>query len=150
VSALEALAHLASGDVAVGGLVSAWMDARRRDVFSALYRVAPFPVFDPRRLLEIEPPQVAAPATTVERWRGIGLDEPAVFIGDGAEAFAETISAAYPHARVRPHPPLAAALGRIGVGYAAAGLAIDPGAVRPLYVRRPDAEVERDRRRGIR
>jgi tRNA threonylcarbamoyladenosine biosynthesis protein TsaB len=150
VSALEALAHLASGDVAVGALVGAWMDARRRDVFSALYRVAPFPVFDPRRLLEIDPPQVAAPSVTVERWREIGVDEPAVFIGDGAEAFAETIGRACPHARVRPQAPLAGAIGRIGVAHAAAGLAMDPGAVRPLYVRRPDAEVERDRRQGIR
>jgi tRNA threonylcarbamoyladenosine biosynthesis protein TsaB len=150
VSALEALAQLASTDVTAGALVSAWMDARRRDVFSALYRVAPFPLFDPRRLLEIEPPHVAAPELTVERWRQVVADQPTVSIGDGAEAFADTIGATYPNARLIPHPALAGAIGRIGVAHATSGLATDPGAVRPLYVRRPDAVVERDRRRAIR
>src|SRR4051795_9096275 len=42
VSALEALAHMGSAGLNAGALVGAWMDAQRRDVFSALYRVAPF------------------------------------------------------------------------------------------------------------
>jgi tRNA threonylcarbamoyladenosine biosynthesis protein TsaB len=148
VSALEALAQLASSDVTVGSLVAAWMDAQRRDVFSALYRVAPFPLFDPRRLIEIDPPQVMAPALTLTRCRHILADEPGVFIGDGATAFADAIGAAYPNARVAAHPTLAGAIGRVGAISAARGLAMDPAAVRPLYVRRPDAEVERDRRRA--
>ena len=119
-------------------------------MFSALYRVAPFPLFDPRRLIEIDPPQVAAPAVTLERWRQVVADEPDVFIGDGAAAFADTIGAAYPDARIVPHPALAGAIGRIGVAHAAAGGRSEPGAVRPLYVRRPDAEVERDRRQATR
>jgi tRNA threonylcarbamoyladenosine biosynthesis protein TsaB len=150
VSALEALAHIGSGTVAAGSLVGAWMDAQRRDVFSALYRVAPFPLFDPSRLLEIGQPQVAAPAATLERWRQLVADEPAVVIGDGAAASVDTIAAEYPSARIVPHPALAGAIGRIAVAHWAAGLAMDPGAVRPLYVRRPDAEVERDRRHAAR
>jgi len=150
VSALEALAHVASVDVTAGSLVGAWMDAQRRDVFSALYRVAPFPLFDPRRLLEIDAPQVAPPAVTLEQWRDVDADEPTVFVGDGAAAFADVIAASCPHARILPHPVLAGAIGRIGLAQAAAGLAMNPGAVRPLYVRRPDAEVERDRRQAAR
>src|SRR4051812_42365364 len=45
VSALEALAHCAGG--APDSLVAAWMDARRHEVFSALYRIADAPVFSP-------------------------------------------------------------------------------------------------------
>jgi hypothetical protein len=47
--------------------------------------------------------------------------------------------------RVIEPSPLAAAIGRIAVARHARGLAIDPAAVQPLYVRRPDAEVERER-----
>jgi tRNA threonylcarbamoyladenosine biosynthesis protein TsaB len=150
VSALEALAHLASRDVTAGSLVGAWMDAQRRDVFSALYRVEPFPVFDPRRLAEIDSPQVAAPAVTLEHWRQAGGDEPSVLIGDGAAAFADAIGSTYPNARILPQPALAGAIGRMGAAHARGGLVIEPGAVRPLYVRRPDAEVERDRRQAVR
>jgi tRNA threonylcarbamoyladenosine biosynthesis protein TsaB len=150
VSALEALAHVGSGDVAAGSLVAAWMDAQRRDVFSALYRVGPFPPFDLRRLIEVAPPQVADPTATLRLWQDAIADEPLVFIGDGAETFAATIGANHPNARIMPHPLLAGAIGRIGETHVVAGLALDPGAVRPVYVRRPDAEVERDRRQATR
>src|SRR4051812_16719988 len=49
ISALEALAHCA--DAAPGTLVAAWMDARRHDIFSALYRVVEAPPFSPDRLV---------------------------------------------------------------------------------------------------
>ena len=150
VSALEALAHVASGEAAPGSVVCAWMDAQRRDVFSALYRVAPFELFDPRRLIEIDPPQVAAPAVILERWRSAGMDRPVVFIGDGATAFADGIRAAYPDARISPHPALAGAIGRIGAAQAAQGRVTEPAAIRPLYIRRPDAEVEREKRQTLR
>src|SRR6266508_3210490 len=39
VPALDALAQLASRDAGPGGIVAAWMDAHRREVFAALYRV---------------------------------------------------------------------------------------------------------------
>jgi tRNA threonylcarbamoyladenosine biosynthesis protein TsaB len=150
VSALEALAQLASGDLLAGSAIGAWMDAQRRDVFSALYRVAPFPVFDPRRLIELDPPRVAAPAVTLEQWRQIDAGAPTVFIGDGAAAFADAIGGVYPEASIVPHPPLAAAIGLIGAMHGEQGLTLDPAAVRPLYVRRPDAELERDKRRAAR
>src|SRR5438034_11168139 len=46
VSALEALAQSAAGEapgLTAGTLVAAWMDARRHDVFAALYRIADAP-----------------------------------------------------------------------------------------------------------
>jgi hypothetical protein len=45
---------------------------------------------------------------------------------------------------VVPPPLVAGALGRVAV--ARASEAVEPAAVRPLYVRRPDAELARDAR----
>src|SRR6267142_7270040 len=39
IPALEALAHAGSVDLGAGVLIAAWMDAHRRDVFAAVYRV---------------------------------------------------------------------------------------------------------------
>src|SRR5262245_60617353 len=52
VSALEALAQLASRECPPGRLVSAWIDAFRGEVFSALYRVTDAPLFSRGRVLE--------------------------------------------------------------------------------------------------
>src|SRR5262249_60630925 len=59
VSALEALAHAASATLAPGTVIAAWMDAHRRDVFAAAYRVAAAPLFSPGRLEELDAPGVA-------------------------------------------------------------------------------------------
>ena len=48
--------------------------------------------------------------------------------------------------RVMAPPMLAGAVGRMAVARARLGGAIGPGEVHPLYVRRPDAELDRDRR----
>ena len=68
VSALEALAQLASRDLAEGDTIAAWIDAQRGEVFSALYRVGPAPLFTPERLVELEAPAVAAPLATMSAW----------------------------------------------------------------------------------
>jgi hypothetical protein len=41
-------------------------------------------------------------------------------------------------------PPLASAIGRLA--FARRSEAVEPGAMRALYVRRPDAEIARDER----
>jgi tRNA threonylcarbamoyladenosine biosynthesis protein TsaB len=141
VSALEALAHAASTDAQPGTIVAAWIDARRRQVFSALYRISEAPVFDPGRLIELDPPTVDAPGATLSRWQeDLGL--PAVVVGDGAVAYRTIVDG---RADVRPAPALASTIGLIGVHRARAGQAIGPGALQPLYVRRPDAEITRGR-----
>lgn len=145
VPALEALAQLASRDGATDAYVAAWMDAHRRDVFAALYRVASAPLFDPDRLVEIEGATVGEPAATLARWRARVNGAPLTCIGDGAMAFKETIARDAPAARVMPHPLLAGAIGRLAVHRARRGETADPAAVRPLYVRRPDAEVAREK-----
>jgi tRNA threonylcarbamoyladenosine biosynthesis protein TsaB len=147
VPALEALAHVGSLDVAPGTLVASWMDAHRHDVFTAVYRAADAAPFTPARLVEIEGPAVGDPASTLARWAARFSSMPAVFIGDGAVMYAGQIVAANPTARVLPPPLIAGALGRIALARHAEST--EPAGVRPLYVRRPDAEIARDLARDV-
>jgi tRNA threonylcarbamoyladenosine biosynthesis protein TsaB len=140
ISALQALAHAAAADVAADLLVGAWMDARRGEVFSALYRVGAAVAFSDQRLTEVEGPAVGRPEATWSRWTAAGC-APAVLVGDGAVAYAAAIDA---RTRVADAPLLAPILGRLAVERARRGQTVSPAGIQPLYVRRPDAEIARD------
>jgi tRNA threonylcarbamoyladenosine biosynthesis protein TsaB len=146
VSALEALAQRAGS--APGGFVAAWMDARRHHVFTALYRISDAAVFSPERLIEVEGPCVGSPASTIVRWKSVVGDAGAVFVGDGAVLYAGVIRSDAPEnwTAQTETPLLAGAIGRMALARAARGDAVEPGAVAPLYVRRPDVELERERK----
>ena len=147
VSALDALGAIAGADVADGSVVAAWMDAHRGDVFAALYRVMNASPYAPERLAVIEGPTVGAPESTLRRWSDSGIGGPIAFLGDGALRYAGAIEhAGLSEGPVLAVPLLAGVIGRLAAEMARRGEAIDPGGVRPLYVRRPDAEVERERR----
>jgi hypothetical protein len=121
------------------------MDAHRHDVFSALYRVREGAPFSAGRLDEIDAPAVGDPIATLRRWHPL---MPAVIVGDGAVAHAGAIGTAV---SVRAAPVLAGTIGLMAALAAARpGGAIAPGAVQPLYVRRPDAEIARDKELGSR
>ena len=124
--------------------VGAWMDAHRRDVFTALYRVSDAPPFDPARLEAIEPPTVGDPGSALARWAALLAEAPAVFIGDGAVMYAGAIARVCPLARIVVAPPLAGVIGRLAIGRAGRDGAVEPGGIQPLYVRRPDAEIARE------
>jgi tRNA threonylcarbamoyladenosine biosynthesis protein TsaB len=141
VSALEALAQAGSQLLPAGAVVAAWIDAHRREVFSALYRVAEGPAFVPARLREMDAPAVDDPASTLMRWEA-NATMPSVFIGDGAVLYAELLAG---RGAVIPPPALAGAIGTMAVHRARAGETIDPAGVQPLYIRRPDAELARER-----
>jgi tRNA threonylcarbamoyladenosine biosynthesis protein TsaB len=131
VSTLEALALAAAA--AAPRLTAAWMDAQRGQVFAALYRDGSA---DP-----IEPPSAMTPAETLAHWSSHDLGD-AVFIGDGAVRYADVIRGVIPQAsRILAPPPLAPIVGRIAA--AAPHRAVNPHAVIPIYVRRPDAEIAR-------
>lgn len=143
VSALRALAECAADGLSPGAIVAAWMDAHRRDVFAAAYRVdAPGTPNGPASLTELAPPSVETPAATLERWRAGGL-RPEVVCGDGAVLFASTLPA---DMRVLAPPPLAPAIAALALAAYRDARTVAPAAVQPLYVRRPDAEVARDAR----
>jgi len=142
IPALEALAHAAASDEAAGTLIAAWMDAHRRDVFSALYRVGDGAPFGAGRLERVDDASVGDPASILARWRDRS-SSPRIVVGDGATAFSAEISRALPGAAIVPAMPIAGAIGRLAV--ARARDAVDPAAIRPLYVRRPDAVIAREK-----
>ena len=151
VSALEALAESAA--IAPATWVAAWMDARRQEVFTALYRISDAVAFSPERLIEEEEPVVGRPAATLTRWMSRIRDENVIFAGDGAVQYADAISScASVGWRILPQVPLlAGTIGLMAAARAKHGDTIDPAAVHPLYVRRPDAEIVRDNmQRGAR
>ena len=72
----------------------------------------------------------------------VGL--PNVVVGDGAVLYADVIAG---RSLVKPSPASAVTLGLMAVDRAKAGDTVDPAGVEPLYVRRPDAEIARERDR---
>jgi tRNA threonylcarbamoyladenosine biosynthesis protein TsaB len=149
VSALEALAQSAGRDQDDGMAIGVWTDAYRRDVFTALYRIAGAAPFSPARLTLVDRPAVDDPAATLFRWTGLIGRGPIVYVGDGAVQFGDLIRAHRPDAQISPAPPLAGVIGRIAAAMAEMGETIEAAEIRPLYVRRPDAEVEREKRNAL-
>jgi tRNA threonylcarbamoyladenosine biosynthesis protein TsaB len=143
VSALDAIAHLASRDASPNDLVASWMNAHRRDVFTSLYVVGTAPVFDVRRVEEREGPRVGDPASTLVRWIDRGA-APVLVAGDGALLYRDVIGARLPNIRIIHTGPLAAAIGLIAKERHQRGERGSAAGVVPLYIRRPDAELARD------
>lgn len=139
VSTFEALAWHARGPST--DAIAAWVDAHRGEVFATLF--AP----DGRTVLA--PATSLAPGATLDAWRAALAPHGRVrFIGDGAVRYRDVIrerlgAQATIDAAV---PQLAGAIGRIAA--AEPDRAVRPHAVVPLYVRRPDAELARDRRQA--
>jgi tRNA threonylcarbamoyladenosine biosynthesis protein TsaB len=143
VSAFDALAHAASTTRSPGQMIAAWIDAHRREVFAALYRVGGGAAYSAGRLECLEGPTVGDPAATLARWQqSFNLDR-AVLTGNGATLYEEVIRSAIAEAEVGDHPMLAGTIGRLAAADTAA--AVGAGELRPLYVRRPDAEIARDK-----
>jgi tRNA A37 threonylcarbamoyladenosine modification protein TsaB len=112
------------------------MDAQRGQVFSAVYRNG----------APVERPIVETPAEILSRWQREGR-RPRVFVGDGALSYREMIGRAHPGARIiEPVPALAPAIARLAVAHIRQHGPVSPDAIRPIYVRRSDAELARDRR----
>jgi tRNA threonylcarbamoyladenosine biosynthesis protein TsaB len=137
VNTLEALAR-AGAERDAGGLIVPWMDAQRGEVYSAIYDATGQDV-----LLE---PTALPPVPTLERIEAFAAARPLHFVGDGAVRYASAIEAALgQRARIDPAVPrLAVPIARIAADDPAR--ALPPHAIAPVYVRRPDAELARDRR----
>jgi tRNA threonylcarbamoyladenosine biosynthesis protein TsaB len=150
VPTLDALARAAAGQgVAAGETIGVWMDAQRGEVFAARYRVVPAgdagaaAVEAAGEAVSMDPRSVAA------QWRADGLTA-AVLVGDGALRYREAVAAAGDLAWrvIEPTPPLAGTLGVMAAEALAGGGTFLPHAIAPVYVRRSDAELARDRRQG--
>jgi tRNA threonylcarbamoyladenosine biosynthesis protein TsaB len=149
ISALDALALAASAATAGGAppRIGAWIDAQRQEVFSALYGITGTGM---EAVLEvIEGPSVGDPAETARRWHERLGGSWCPVAGDGAVRYRAMLDAAAGTAVLVIEPPaLAPAIALVAERRARAGSGTLPHAIRPLYVRRPDAELARDRKRG--
>ena len=135
VSTLRALAAQVTG----AQFIAPWMDAQRGDVFAAL--------IDGETAAEIEAPVAEHPSQILQRWRSQWPERRIAFIGDAVRRDAPLIAAAGGGRwSSQPPEPLAPQIARLGRAMAEQGRAGPPHALTPVYVRRPDAEIERDRR----
>ena len=141
ISALEAIAHTASDEgIGSNSLVGIWMDAARHEVFSALYTPGD------QTVSPLEGPAVAPPGETLQHWRPRIDSRPVVFAGDGALRYESVIRASGLAARIATlQTPVASTMTRLAAEAHIRGLSGPPHALRPLYVRRPDAVLARER-----
>ena len=139
VSALEAIAREARRSLEPARTIAAWVDAHRGEVFASLHAGSP--------LRELAPPTAASPAHTLNAYDGLDTSGPIFFAGDGAVRYRDVIvSALGDRAEVQPSAAaLAAEAGRMAAVHPER--AVTPGAIVPIYVRRPDAELARERAR---
>jgi tRNA threonylcarbamoyladenosine biosynthesis protein TsaB len=115
--------------------VAIWMDAGRGQVFSARYKNGDV----------VEPALADTPADLLARWAEEGT-HPVLFAGDGAIAYRDLIRAAVSGAQiVEPLPPLAPSIARLAERHLHQYGPSAPDAIRPVYVRRSDVELARDR-----
>jgi len=137
ISALEALAE--QSGASDGDLILPWMDAQRGDVFATL--------IDRKSGVTIEAPTAANPQLLLDTWRAHLIGRHAIFIGDAAARDAEAITrSASGRWETRAPAPLASQIALLGYRRALNGEAGPPHTLEPIYVRRPDAEIERERR----
>jgi tRNA threonylcarbamoyladenosine biosynthesis protein TsaB len=121
------------------GEMAVWMDAQRGQVFSAVYKDG----------ITIEDAIVDKPAAVLARWHR-EQRHPHAFIGDGALAYRDLIARAFPNTFIGdPVPPLAPAIARLAEAHAQRHGPVSPDAIRPVYIRRSDAELARDRKAGV-
>jgi tRNA threonylcarbamoyladenosine biosynthesis protein TsaB len=143
VSGLDALAVAARPAVADrDSVIGVWLDAGRQEVFAARYRVdasAPFGV------TAIEDPMSARPAAVLERWRATGEPMPAIWIGGGAVTCASILETGGAPVPIIDTPLLAPLIAELGEQIRNVNGPVAPHALRPLYIRRPDAELARSR-----
>ena len=141
--ALDAPRSPSSADGESAGAIAVWIDAHRGEVFASLYGA------DARTV--VEPPSSLPPEATLDAWARTLEASPRIrFTGDGALRYADVIRARFGDRAVIPEraPSLAASAGVIAARDPARAVA--PHALVPLYVRRPDAELARDRRQAAR
>ena len=134
VSGFDALAHIASRNAAKAPTVATWVDAWRGDVFAARYQDD----------VQIDPPTVEKPAALLARITGSIL-----FIGDAVPVYGDLIRRTLGDRALFADPPapaLAATIAQMATLTGRTGAQPAPDDIRPLYIRRPDAELARDAR----
>lgn len=119
--------------------VAVWMNAQRGQVFSAVYS----------HDVVLEPALADNPADILSRWAREER-QPVLFAGDGALMYHALIRQVRADVHiVDPLPPLAPGIARLAETTLRAHGASEPDAIRPVYVRRTDAELVRDGKAAV-
>jgi tRNA threonylcarbamoyl adenosine modification protein YeaZ/ribosomal-protein-alanine acetyltransferase len=135
---LEALAAPLLRGAPPDTLVVACLDGQRGEVFLAAYEAEPG---GPGTVIE---PLSATPAHAVERLRGCGRGRRVALVGNGALRYASAFEA-LGDISISPETLAATAA---GIAAGDPGRAVPPHALRPIYIRRPDAVIARARARS--
>jgi tRNA threonylcarbamoyladenosine biosynthesis protein TsaB len=137
VSTLDALARAAAGARRSEQLIATWMDGQRGEVFGALYDA------DGNTIAS---PVAGDPLAVLGGWN-LPAEATVIFIGDGAVRYHDAIASRLgDRAHVIEPPLLAPTIARLAFEHPER--AVTPHEIVPVYVRRPDAELARDRRQG--
>jgi len=132
VPTLEALACMANASA--GETVCAALDARKREVYAALFAVTP------AGLERVTPDLALAPAALAAR-----LPPSCVVVGDATDVYPELRVPGVTIRAFADHPPRGGVIAQLGFRRLAAGDVDDAGALEPVYVRAPDAALPRSR-----
>ena len=135
VIALSSLEVLARNVFGFSCLVCPLLDARREEVFAALFRQD-----EKGEGIRLFPDQVIAPSDLFQQ-----LSEPTIFVGEGAVQYRALIQqgmgkkASFAPAEMQW--PSASMVAKIGLSHLLRGETVQAKEIRPLYLRRPDAEI---------
>jgi tRNA threonylcarbamoyladenosine biosynthesis protein TsaB len=131
VPTLEALAAVAGAEP--GQCVCAALDARKREVYAALFDV------DADGTPQRRSPDMALSPDAL----AAELPAGAVLVGDAAAAYPDVLGPGLIVRSFATHHPRGGTVARLGARRLAAGEAVDVGAVEPVYVRPAEAELAR-------
>ena len=136
VPTLDAMAY---GLFGASGLICPMMDARRQQVYTGIYR------FEERFEIVMEQSALAV-ADLAERLNALG--ERVIFLGDGVPVYekqlAETLTVPYCFAPAHVNRQRAASVAALGAMYFAEGKTETAAAHKPDYLRKSQAERERE------
>jgi tRNA threonylcarbamoyladenosine biosynthesis protein TsaB len=117
------------------------LDARKNEVYAALYR------YEELRLMQLMPEATIPLAEIADRIPGTVL-----FTGEASRLYRQSLEKAFgDRAFFAPRTaclPSAAAVAEIGLGMLRNGEQFEPDCLTPLYIRRPEAEVAWEKRQA--
>jgi len=146
VPSLDALAWDVLDRVPAAATAGAWMDASRGEVFAAAFARPEATAPPAWPLTPCAPATAASPAATLAAWTAAVPAGTPLAAACQPAAAAEAAGAGYPTTPPAAH--LAAVVGRLGWRLHELGRTGPPDRLAPEYVRRPDVELERDRKRA--
>ncbi|MBP7776971.1 MAG: tRNA (adenosine(37)-N6)-threonylcarbamoyltransferase complex dimerization subunit type 1 TsaB [Acidobacteria bacterium] len=145
VPSLDALAWDVLDRAPSANAAGAWMDAARGEVFSAAFMRPAAGASPAWPMTPLAPPTAATPAATLAAWHG--LVPAGTEVAAACQPAAAALAAVAGYRSVPPARHLAGVVGRLAWRLHLMGRTGRPARLAPEYVRRPDVEIERDRRR---